>query len=222
MQKNFIFDCDGVLIDSELLSNSIYSRMFASIGYQISAEDCIKKFAGLSENSLRKSVMQESGIYLTDEFFTRLHTAINSRLLIESKPLITGVLEYVSNYNIKACVASSSKQSRVIASLESSNIMHFFSKEHIFNAHMVTHGKPAPDLFLYAAQHMNFAPSQTVVIEDSIPGIQAGLNAGMQVIAFLGGGHAQYSWYQDRISSLGVPMAKNSDSLLAMLQEVNN
>ena len=90
----------------------------------------------------------------------------------------------------------------------------------MFTSQQVSKGKPAPDLFLFAASQMGFSPGDCIVIEDSAAGIEAAIAAGMHVVGFLGGSHAQYNWYQEKINKYNVPIAKNSNELLLILRNL--
>jgi beta-phosphoglucomutase-like phosphatase (HAD superfamily) len=119
-------------------------------------------------------------------------------------------------------VASSSPRNRVIRCLELTEQFIYFNDESIFTSQQVSNGKPAPDLFLFAANQMGFNQEDCIVIEDSAAGIEAAISAGMRVIGFLGGGHAHHSWYQDKINAYDIPTAKNSNELLEALKNLLN
>jgi beta-phosphoglucomutase-like phosphatase (HAD superfamily) len=121
--------------------------------------------------------------------------------------------------NVQRCVASSSSGHRVIQSLKLTDQLRFFSEESIFTSQQVSKGKPAPDLFLFAASQMGFAPKNCIVIEDSPAGIEAAKAAGMTVICFLGGSHTHYEWYREKMSIFNIPIARNGPELLSHLQK---
>jgi len=135
------------------------------------------------------NIFEESGLDIPEDFSeeARLQAFEN-----ELTSLMLSVLQAVRENKIERCVASNSLRKRVIRSLELTDQIQFFKLEHIFTAAQVQKGKPAPDLFLYAATQMGYAPENCLVIEDSIAGLQAAREAGMEVIAFLGGSHAGF------------------------------
>jgi beta-phosphoglucomutase-like phosphatase (HAD superfamily) len=120
---------------------------------------------------------------------------------------------------INRCVASGSRRERVIRSLEITHQMKYFDEKTIFTAQQVERGKPAPDLFLFAAKQMGVSPQDCLVIEDSCAGIEAAQQAGMSVIGFLGGEHAKFEWYQEPIKVFGIPIAHTADELWALLKD---
>jgi HAD superfamily hydrolase (TIGR01509 family) len=119
----------------------------------------------------------------------------------ELKP-IPGIVEALDRLTIPYCVASSSQPERIRISLEVTGLLERFAPN-IFSAEMVQHGKPAPDLFLYAAKQMGVEPAACLVVEDSAPGIAAAHSAGMRVLAFLGGSHVRQPGYRERLARLG-------------------
>ena len=138
----------------------------------------------------------------------------------ELHPLIEDVLKILDEYNIERCVASNSTRSQVLQCLKVTNQLRFFLDKDIFTSQQVSRGKPAPDLFLFAAKQMNYLPENCIVVEDSLPGIQAALFAGMRVIGFLGGSHAQYDWYRQKLEAYDILIARDSEQLLLILLDV--
>lgn len=216
MKKLIIFDCDGVLVDSEIIANRVDAEILTHLGYPLTAEDCIKRFTGMNDQSVKQSIFEESGLDLPEDFSekARLQAFEN-----ELTPLMLPVLQAISKHKMERCVASNSLRKRVIRSLELTEQIQFFNQEHIFTAAQVQKGKPAPDLFLYAATQMGYAPKDCLVIEDSIAGIQAAQAADMDVIAFLGGGHTRFEWYKNRINVHNVPIAHNTKEIWELMNE---
>lgn len=218
--KMIIFDCDGVLVDSEIIANRIDAEMLSELGYPISTEESIKKFTGMNAATVRDIILQESGISLPEDLSDLTQKRILNAFENELQPLMYEVLEHCS-YILK-CVASSSTRERVLKSLELTKQDHFFTQESIFTSSQVKRGKPFPDLFLFAAQQMGISHKKCLVVEDSMAGIKAAQSAGIAVVGFLGGSHASFEWYQHNIQSLGVPIALNADDLIDMLTHFNN
>lgn len=173
MTKLIIFDCGGVLIDSEIIANRIAAESLTDFGYPISTEECIKKFTGMNAKSVHDIIFQESGISLPENALELCQQAILQELEKDLSPLILPVLESSLLNHHKKCIASSSPRGRVLKSLQFTNLSHLFRDEHIFTSAQVNNGKPAPDLFLVAAEKMGIQPKDCLVIEDSIAGIQA-------------------------------------------------
>ena len=218
MKKLIIFDCDGVLVDSEMIAHQVGIEALARINYSITIEESVKRFTGLSGINERKIIFEESGIDLPEDFFSKTcQPQILKAFEAELKPLLQGVLCALDQQNISRCVASSSPRERVIRALEITGQKRFFTDEVIFTAQQVQKGKPAPDLFLFAAEQMGYLPKDCLVIEDSPAGIEAALAANMQVIGFLGGSHAQYTWYQEKIKHYQIPVVHNAQTLRDLL-----
>jgi HAD superfamily hydrolase (TIGR01509 family) len=220
VSKLIIFDCDGVLVDSEMIANKIDAEALTKLGYPLTAEESIRKFTGLSGKSVVSKIFEESNILLPEDYFTLRQPNLLKAFEKELSSLIVPVLEVLEEKNIQKCVASSSLKSRVMHCLKITNQMHFFKEENIFTSQLVERGKPFPDLFLHAAKNLRFDPKDCIVIEDSAAGVEAAIAANMQVIGFLGGSHAGYDWYEKKVNAYCIPVAKNKDDLLNLLQEM--
>ena len=183
-----IFDCDGVLIDSELLSVEADLACLSEEGLDLSAEEILERYTGISMAGMLADLEARFGRSFpdfADRHRRRLHALFEAGL----KP-IPGAAELLASLACKACVASSSTPERLRHALALVGLFDRF-RPHIFSATEVARGKPAPDLFLYAAARMGVAPKRCVVIEDSIPGIVAAASAGMTAIGFTGGAHCR-------------------------------
>lgn len=220
--KCVIFDCDGVLVDSEIIATQSFIKHLHDFGYQISIEDSIKRFTGKSDQMVYDEVSAETGMVFTsdqiDQIQKKIHCAIHSDVSAISG--IPEILASLEKNHIKICVASSGTHDKIAKSLTVTDLLKHFMNQNIFSVQDVQRAKPAPDLFLYAAKKMGFDPKDCVVIEDSLPGIEAALAANMSVIGFLGGGHARYDWYQLKTSAYNIPIAHDSDELSQMLRDL--
>ena len=217
MKKLIIFDCDGVLVDSEIIANRIESEMLTSYGYPISIEDSIKRFTGMSTKSVHKIIFEESAITLPSTFSDLVNEALINAFKKELKPLMLPVLSSDLLKNTDICVASSSPKKRVLMSLHVTGQNRFFKEKCVLTSEQVKNGKPAPDLFLFAAQQMGYNHRDCLVIEDSVAGISAARSANMTVIGFLGGSHTRFDWYKENIKNQDVPMAQDSLELGPMI-----
>lgn len=221
--KCIIFDCDGVLVDSEIITTTDFIKHLHDLGYQISIEDAIKKFTGISDKMVYKMISEETGITFTSEQMNHIQNLIHHSLHAKVCA-ISGISQLLSSLlktNNKICVASSGTFEKIVQSLTVTDLMTFFSKENIFSIQHVQKGKPAPDLFLFAAKKMNVDPKDCIVIEDSLAGIEAALAANMSVIGFLGGSHTHYDWYKRKMDAYKIPIAKNSAELSKLLTQSN-
>ncbi len=208
-----IFDCDGVLVDSEFVSSRVFSEAVSEYGFSISTEDCIKRFTGLCELDCRKAIMEESGIEIPNNYWSLLQPALKKAYETELTALLHPVLEILDSLGIPRCVASNSSRSHVVECLEHTKQLKFFTDSSIFTSQQVPRAKPAPDLFLFAAKEMGFSPDDCIVIEDSSTGANAAIAAGMQVLMYVGGSHAHFEWYRSKVSVHGKPIMSNCHEL---------
>jgi HAD superfamily hydrolase (TIGR01509 family) len=181
-----IFDCDGVLVDSELLSCRCLSEVLAEFGLRLTVEQALELFLGRSTKAI-EHYYRDLGQALPDDFFPLLKARVLETFAGALQP-IPGVGAVLSELETPCCVASSSDLDRVSLSLDVTGLAPHFG-DRLYTAQMVRHGKPAPDLFLHAAGKMQTDPMRTLVIEDSVSGVQAAKAAGMMVWGFVGGGH---------------------------------
>jgi HAD superfamily hydrolase (TIGR01509 family) len=183
-----IFDCDGVLVDSELLSCRCLSEVLAGYGINLGLDQALDLFLGRSVTAVREH-FKALGRSIPEQFAAELKAAVRAAFLSGLGP-IEGVGSVLADLQIPHCVASSSDVDRVSFSLSLTGLAPHFDKG-LYTSQMVERGKPAPDLFLYAAERMRADPRRTLVIEDSVSGVTAGKAAGMTVWGFVGGSHYQ-------------------------------
>lgn len=217
-KKLIIFDCDGVLVDSEFVSSQIFSEALAAYGVSISIEESIRRFTGINEHLARQMILEESSIDLPVNYWALQKPKLLEVYEKELSPLMQPVLQEFKNKNIDCCVASNSSKSYVTHCLALTKQLVYFGSSSIFTSEQVANPKPAPDLFLLAAKTMGYEPQDCIVIEDSPAGIEAAIAAKMQVLGFLGGSHARYGFYRQRIQSYGVPMVENAQELLQAIE----
>ena len=183
-----IFDCDGVLVDSELIDARIRSECFRAEGFPITLED-LQASSGISGAGLAEMIRRRFGRPLLEGFMQATRAKIMTAFTDELRA-IEGVSELLGSLTMQVCVASNSHLDRVRHSLEVTGLFQFFDP-YVFSAIMVERGKPAPDLFLLAAELLNVSPAECLVVEDSVHGIIAAQAAGMEVVGFCGGSHCQ-------------------------------
>ena len=186
-----IFDCDGVLVDSEPISFSVLRETLTTAGVDVSESRAYQQFLGKSMASITRMIAEEFAISLSEAHIEQMRRDLFARFATELQP-IPGIDELLHTFPYPHCVASSSQPERIRLSLTTTGLIDFF-EPNIFSATMVKRGKPEPDLFLHAASAMGFDPGQCIVVEDSPAGIKAAHAAGMQVFAFTGGSHAKIS-----------------------------
>ena len=181
-----IFDCDGVLVDSELACNRVMAAMLADVGFRIGLEDCMARFVGKSMKTVQAEVEAEAGLGFPEGWGEAVRWRTIEVLQREKVPAIPGIRQVAEAHRTAGrayCVASSGRIEKMQASLGGSGLLDLFG-DVLFSATMVGVGKPAPDLFLHAAATMGHAPAACRVVEDSLPGVQAAVAAGMPVFAY--------------------------------------
>jgi HAD superfamily hydrolase (TIGR01509 family) len=181
-----IFDCDGVLVDSEVISCRAHALVLTRHGYPITEQQVLARFLGVSEREARQIVEAEIGRKLPD-IEAQIHQE-TLRFYEGDLKAIAHVGDAIAAIQLPKCVASSGTPEKIRHGLSCAGLYDQLAP-HIFSATQVQRGKPAPDLFLFAAGQMKAAPERCVVIEDSAPGIIGARAAGMTVLGFFGGSH---------------------------------
>lgn len=182
-----IFDCDGVLIDSENLSKRVLLSMLADLGVTVSDDYFDQHFLGQSFASVTSRVCEDYSVTLSDHFRQDYLAALLQVFADELKPTVM-LTEMLSSLNKPSCVATSSSPTRVEFALKKTGLSDYFA-ERVFTSSEVKNGKPAPDIFLHTASQMGVLPQNCLVIEDSQAGIQGALAANMHVIKYAGASH---------------------------------
>ena len=182
-----IFDCDGVLIDSEVISARMLIAELAAYGVSIDMPFVTRQFLGRSYPTVLREVRESFGVTLPDHFEADYRARLLAAFHLELR-VMPAVQPVIAQLAYPYCLATSSSPERLATSLALTRLTAAFANRS-FTASEVAHGKPAPDLFLHAARRMGAAPQRCLVIEDSLTGIRAGLAAGMQVWRFVGGSH---------------------------------
>jgi len=183
-----IFDCDGVLVDSEPLANRTLSEAFQAAGFPIGYDDCCEHMIGLSLTSCFALAEEWHGRPVPDTLLPDVRRRTQAAIQAELQP-VSGARAAVLAAAGRCCVASSSDPAKLRLSLDVTGLLPLFDGR-IFSAAQVSRGKPAPDLFLFAADRMGIAPERCVVVEDSRYGVQAARAAGMAVLGYTGGSFA--------------------------------
>lgn len=182
-----IFDCDGVLADSEVISTGVLIGELARECVHIDAEYVRRHFLGRSFPTVAKTIRDDLGVPLPPDFEMRYRRSLISRFETDLRPT-PGLLAMLDALALPACVATSSSPERVSRTLSLIGLADRF-RDRVFTASQVAHGKPAPDLFLLVAATLGVPPDSVLVVEDSLPGLMAARAAGMRSLAYVGGSH---------------------------------
>jgi HAD superfamily hydrolase (TIGR01509 family) len=187
-----IFDCDGVLVDSEPLANASFSRALKAHGLDWSAEETMRRLMGLSLKSAIEICEAEIGARLPDDFLDKMQVVTYQSFRDAPLQPVAGVEKAVlalQAAGLDTCVASSGTPEKMRFTLGLTGLWDLFDGR-IFSSSQVPRGKPFPDLFLHAARAMNVQPFDCIVVEDSVPGIQGARSAGMRALAYAGAPYA--------------------------------
>jgi HAD superfamily hydrolase (TIGR01509 family) len=185
-----VFDCDGVLVDSEVLACRAVADTLAAFGYAVAAESIAERFVGVSNKDMYAALAADIGGALPQAFdaaMKRCALDFFERELAAIADLDT----VLPQLTIAKCVASSSLPDDILWKLQRADLLRWFSPTAIFSTALVARGKPAPDIFLHAAATMGVSPARSVAIEDSAPGVAAAKSAGMATFGFTGGSHCR-------------------------------
>lgn len=185
-----IFDCDGVLVDSEIIAAQVDAELLSEAGYPITAQEVAARFAGSGGAHIFDAAEAELGRAVPDEIRARSETEIDRRLENEVEA-VAGVYEMLDALDAARCICSNSGMDRLRITLDRTGLYDRF-RPYIFSAREVRDGreKPAPDVFLHAAEELETAIDQTLVIEDSVHGVAGAVAAGMGVVGFTGASHS--------------------------------
>lgn len=177
--KCIIFDCDGILVDSEEISNRVLIEMAKEVGVNLRLEEILRDFAGKSLKWMFDQIQERTTTSLPADFVHDYRKRTFEAFETEIKP-ISGVREVLEKLDTPFCVASSGPVNKINLNLSTTGLIHFFENR-IFSSYEIGSWKPNPEIFEYAAKQMGFLPEECVVIEDSLAGIQAAKTGGFDV-----------------------------------------
>ena len=205
-----IFDCDGVLVDSEHLACASLAEVMTTLGHSMTADEAMRAFAGRSLKDVLAPIPKDLGEQAAVQLMARFRRELQA---------VAGVKEAIAALPYRRCVASSSDPSRLTLSLDVTGLSALFGNN-VFSAVEVANGKPAPDLFLLAARRLGEDPSSCIVIEDSVLGVEAAGAAGMAAIGFAGASHANQG-LAERLAAAGAePVIHSMANLPAAVEQV--
>jgi HAD superfamily hydrolase (TIGR01509 family) len=199
-----IFDCDGVLVDSEVIACRALSESLVEFGLTLAVDEIADRFIGTSTRDMYAALEAEWGCVLPDALKARAVARSRELFDRELRP-VDGVAEALVELSGPRCVASSSGPEAIDYKLRRADLLRRFEPATLFSSHMVRRGKPAPDLFLHAAERMGAVPGRCLVIEDSVPGVTAAKAAGMTAYGFIGASHCRAD-HNSRLSAAGADL----------------
>jgi HAD superfamily hydrolase (TIGR01509 family) len=181
-----IFDCDGVLVDSEVISNGVLARMLTADGLPTTVVEARRDFQGLLLCEVRERAQEKLGPRLPPDWIARFESERAAAFHRELRPVrgAREAVERVRAHGVAVCVASQGKPEKIELSLELTKLRRLFPDDGLFSAYAVARGKPHPDLFLHAAAKMGTEPSRCVVVEDTPSGVTGAVSAGMRVLGY--------------------------------------
>ena len=209
--KCIIFDCDGTLVDSEAITNQVIAEMASELGIEMTGDEASATFGGKTLDGVVYKMKELSGNDLPKDWLPRLIQKVNESWESKLRP-VKGVKELLEKIKIPVCVASNGEPTHVRHSLRLTKLYDFFD-ENVFTASEVSKPKPSPELFLYAAKKMGFKPSECVVIEDSVTGVTAAVNAKIVVYGIINN-----LFSEKQLKNAGAIPFKSMDELPTLLE----
>jgi HAD superfamily hydrolase (TIGR01509 family) len=208
-----IFDCDGVLVDSEPIANRVFARHLEAHGFPMTVEDVTRTFIGRSRDTCIEMAGRLRGKPLPADFAQTWDAALHVALAAEVKP-VEGIPELLRGLDIPYCVASNGEPEHMRIALTAAGLMPLVQGR-LFSAAQVPRPKPAPDVYLHAAKTMGTAPAECVVVEDTPTGVKAGKAAGMRVYGYAGAANAD----ADALEAHGAIVFRHMRSLPSLWNE---
>jgi len=207
-----IFDCDGVMVNTEPLANQVFVHMLGEHGYQVNSEEYLREFSGAAVTKRLEVTSQKFNWTPPSNFIPTFHERL-STLTQRELQLVPGIHALIESLSVPICVASNGTRKEILLRLKLAKLTEYFD-DNIFSGMEMAHPKPAPDVYLAAAKAFNIPPSKCVVIEDSVPGVTAAVRAGMKVY-----GHAAITPTESLRAAGAIPFA-NMMELKSILRPV--
>lgn len=210
-----IFDCDGVLVDSEPIANRVFAERLGLHGFTLTAEDVMRTFIGRTRDTCIAMAGEMRGSPLPGDFGAKWDEALQQAIAREVKPVagVAEVMDYLERRDVPYCVGSNNEPANMRVALAAAGLLPRVEGR-LFSAAQVARPKPAPDLFLHAARAMGIAPGNCAVVEDTVTGVTAAVAAGMKVFAYTGGGHTDRA----QVAALGAVPFVHMRELPALLE----
>lgn len=209
MVKCIIFDCDGVLVDTEKIGNGVLLEMAAEHGFEMKIEDAYRNFNGRKLKDCFKYIEENIAKKLPETFETEFRQRSFSAFKTQVKPM-EGIVSFIEKLTIPYCVASSGPVEKICLNLAVAGLLDKFENK-IFSSYQIGSWKPEPGIFLHAAKEMGFDVKDCIVVEDSVAGVRAGIDGGFKVYGFANG-------YNDSdLENEGAVLFRSYDELASIL-----
>ncbi|MER2535748.1 MAG: HAD family hydrolase [Rhizobiaceae bacterium] len=198
-----IFDCDGVLVDSEIVAARVEAELITAAGHPITAEEIAESYAGLTFRDILMRIEEAAEVPFQATMIDEVERLIDRRLMRELRP-VDGARQAVLGVAVPYCICSNSTTARLKMELEKTRLLDLFPEDRIFSAQEIPsrRTKPAPDVFLHAASTLGVGPANAFVVEDSVHGVTGARAAGMRVIGFTGASHSHHR-HSDMLAEAG-------------------
>ncbi|MEP7267436.1 MAG: HAD family hydrolase [Saprospiraceae bacterium] len=206
----FIFDCDGVLVDTEQLANRVFIEEITKFGFHLTSEEAWEHFPGSRFASCIEYVEKTNGRPVPPEF-ADIYRSKTASVFAHEMEAIPGIRSVLDRLQLPKVVASNGPTAGIIANLRSASLFHYFQEDQLYSAYTFQKWKPEPDMHLHVSSALQVDPSKCLVIEDSVPGVQAAISAGMQVIGFTHDGRNR------KLSPLNIPTIDRLEELFELV-----
>ncbi|MEO0895770.1 MAG: HAD-IA family hydrolase [Bacteroidota bacterium] len=217
MVEHIIFDCDGVLVDSEIIAANLAAEMLAPQGYKLSGMEHAKRFAGQKEKDILRSIREEDGIIIPDDFLENFEHRMREAFRTILQP-IEGMVDLIHSLRLPVSVVSNSQAEDVIRNTTKVGIWEKFEGR-VFTFEMVPRPKPFPDVYLKAVREIGVPKENVLVVEDSVAGSTSAKDAGLFVIGFLGASHI-FEGHKEKLEAIPVDrIAQNAKELVDIFRE---
>lgn len=210
--KCVIFDCDGILVDSEAISTQVLVDMADEMGLSISFDEVIHEFSGKSFHSIVSYFNERIEENLPENFEQLFRKKTFAAFKSDLQP-IQGIHNVLNELSVPFCVASSGPREKIILNLTKVNLINRFSEDRIFSSYEIESWKPDPDIYLFAAKKMGYEPSECAVVEDSIYGVTAAITGGFETFAYTN------NYNKDSLESLGAVVFDSMEDLGNLLDK---
>lgn len=217
MPKKFIlFDCDGVLVDSEFLASHVLANMLREYGCPATADEIMTTYVGQKDVEIVRLLAKIHSLQLPKDFIEQYATALDARLEKDLKP-INGIAEMLSKLSLPRAIVSNSTLPRIKTSLKSTGLDIYFTQSKFFSPDITIFSKPDPRIYQYAVDELGFSKEEVLVVEDSPTGVSAASGAGLDVIGFLGATHPGQNQEEKLLAKGAKYIAHNANELSLLL-----